>query len=72
MDGSPPGSSIHRISSNFFDSSIFFFLMHAGRTTVTIQSYKIVSKEVKDNQVLLGASQLVLVVKNPFANTVCQ
>ena len=46
--------------------------MHAGRTTVTIQSYKIVSKEVKDNQVLLGASQLVLVVKNPFANTVCQ
>ena len=46
--------------------------MHTGRTTVTIQCYKIVSKEVKDNQVLLGASQLALVVMNPFANTVCQ
>ena len=46
--------------------------MYPGRATVTIQCYKIVSNEVKDNQVLLGVSRVALVVKNPFANTVCQ
>ena len=30
-----------------------FFLMHADRTAVTIQSNKIVSNEVQDNKALL-------------------
>ena len=33
-----------------------FFLMHADMTAVTMQSNKIVSNEVKDNQVLLEPS----------------
>ena len=62
-------SSIFNIKMATQKCTNFFFLMHAGRTAVTIQCYKIVSNEVKDNQVLLGASQVTLVVKNPLANS---
>lgn len=37
-------------------SSLFFFLMHTDMTAVTIQSYKIISNEIKDSQALLEPS----------------
>ena len=36
--------------------SSFFFLMHTDMTAVTIQSYKIISNEIKDIQELLEPS----------------
>ena len=38
------------------NSVVLIFLMHTDMTVVTIQSYKIISNEIKDSQALLEPS----------------